>query len=128
MSELYEIGLANRKQTLGDEYVNRAIESADDFNREFQHVMTEYCWGACWGRDALSPRDRSLIVLGILGALGRSEEFGLHVNGALNNGVTKEELKDTLFHLMVYAGVPAGVEGFRIARRVIAERADREAS
>jgi 4-carboxymuconolactone decarboxylase len=128
MSDLYEIGLANRKRTLGEDYVNRSIEGADDFNREFQRVMTEYCWGACWGRDALTPRDRSLIVLAILGTLGRSEEFALHFNGAFNNGVTEDELRDLLFHLTVYAGVPAGVEGFRIGRRVLADRAAAESA
>jgi 4-carboxymuconolactone decarboxylase len=123
MSELFEKGLANRKATLGAEYVDKALGGATDFTREFQQVMTEYCWGACWGRDALTPRDRSLIVLAILGTLGRSEEFALHFRSSFNNGVTEEELKDMLFHVMTYAGVPAGVEGFRIGRRVLEERA-----
>ena len=119
MSEMYEKGLENRKRTLGAEYVEKAIEGATDFTRDFQQMMTEYCWGACWGRDALTPRDRSLIVLAILGALGRPEEFALHFRGALRNGCTEEELKDLLFHITVYAGVPAGVEGMRIGRRVL---------
>lgn len=122
MSELFEKGLENRKRTLGEEYVTNAIDGATDFTRDFQRVMTEYCWGACWGREALTPRDRSLIVLAILGTLGRSEEFALHFRGAFSNGVTEEELKDLLFHISVYAGVPAGVEGFRIGKRVIEER------
>ncbi|MBM3678139.1 MAG: 4-carboxymuconolactone decarboxylase [Actinobacteria bacterium] len=123
MSELFERGLANRKATLGEEYVAKAIEGATGFTRDFQRVMTEYCWGACWGREALTPRERSLIVLAILGTLGRSEEFALHFRGALRNGATEEDLQDLLFHVMVYAGVPAGVEGFRIGRRVLDEQA-----
>lgn len=119
MSELFEKGLANRKRTLGEEYVAKAIDGATDFTRDFQQMVTEYCWGACWGRDALTPRERSLVVLAILGALGRPDEFELHVRGALRNGASEDDLQDLLFHLAVYAGVPAGVEGFRIGRRVL---------
>ncbi len=128
MSDLYERGLANRKATLGAEYVEKAIGGASDFTRDFQRVMTEYCWGACWGREALTPRERSLVVLAILGALGRSEEFALHFRGAFNNGASEDDLQDLLFHLAVYAGVPAGVEGFRIGRRIVDERNAAEAA
>jgi 4-carboxymuconolactone decarboxylase len=120
-SEKYHTGLKIRKEVLGEEYVNRSLNQADDFNRDFQEIVTEYCWGASWGRDALSRRDRSLLNLAMLGALNRASEFKLHLKGALNNGCTREEIKDTLIQLAVYAGVPAGVEAFRLAREVFAE-------
>lgn len=119
--ELYETGLAIRREVLGDEYVDAALAGADDFTRDFQHMVTEYCWGAAWGRGALTRRDRSLLNLVMLGALGRAEEFKLHLRGALKNGCTREEIKDALIQLTVYAGVPAGVEAFRHARSVFAE-------
>ena len=119
--ELYDTGLAIRREVLGEEYVDAALATADDFNGDFQHLVTEYCWGAAWGRGALSRRDRSLLNLVMLGALGRAEEFRLHLRGALRNGCTREEIKDALIQLTVYAGVPAGVEAFRHARSVFAE-------
>lgn len=119
--ELFETGLAIRREVLGAEYVDASLASADDFNRDFQRLVTEYCWGAAWGRGALSRRDRSLLNLAMLGALGRPDEFKLHLRGALRNGCTREEIQDTLIQLAVYAGVPAGVEAFRHARAVFAE-------
>ena len=119
---VYETGLALRKSVLGEAYVKKSFESATDFNRDFQEFVTEYCWGACWGRDALDKRQRSLVNLAMLASLGRMHEFELHMNGALNNGCTLDEIKDVLFHVAVYAGVPAGVESFRVARKVLAER------
>ena len=118
---LYEAGLAARKDVLGEQYVDNAINNADDFNRDFQALVTEYCWGVCWGNDVLSRKQRSLLNLGMLAALGRSHEFELHFKGALRNGCTPEELRETLTQITVYCGVPAGVESFRIARRVLAE-------
>ena len=88
---LYEEGLRVRREVLGAEYVDKAVASATDFNREFQELVTEYCWGASWGRDALSRRDRSLLNLAMLGVLGRNAEFKLHLKGALRNGCTKAE-------------------------------------
>ena len=118
---LYEAGLAARKEVLGEHYVDNAINNADDFNRDFQALVTEYCWGVCWGNEVLSRKQRSLLNLGMLAALGRSHEFELHFRGALRNGCTPEELRETLTQITVYCGVPAGVESFRIARRVLAE-------
>ena len=118
---LYDAGLAARKEVLGERYVDNAINNADDFNRDFQALVTEYCWGVCWGNDVLSRKQRSLLNLGMLAALGRSHEFELHFKGALRNGCTPEELRETLTQITVYCGVPAGVESFRIARRVLAE-------
>ena len=120
--ETYEKGLAIRKAVLGEDYVNASLAKADDFNADFQRLVTEFCWGAGWGREgALSRRDRSLMNIVLLGALNRGEEFKLHVRGALRNGVTREEIREALIHLSIYAGIPAGVEGFRLARQVLAE-------
>jgi 4-carboxymuconolactone decarboxylase len=119
--DLFELGLAKRRQVLGAEYVDRAMESADDFNRDFQRFMTEYCWGGVWGGAALDDRQRSLNNLSILATLGRMEEFELHLRGALRNGCTLGELRETLVQVAVYAGVPAGVAAFRAAGKVLAE-------
>ena len=120
--DTFEKGLAIRKEVLGEDYVNASLAKADDFNADFQRLVTEYCWGAGWGREgALSRRDRSLMNIVLLGALNRGEEFKLHVRGALRNGVTREEIREALIHLSIYAGIPAGVEGFRLARQVLAE-------
>jgi len=116
---LYETGLAIRKQVLGAEYVDRAIENATDFNRHFQEVVTEYCWGGVWGSETLSHKQRSMLNLGMLAALNRPQEFELHFRGAIKNGCTLEELRDVLEQITIYCGVPAGVEAFRIARRVL---------
>ena len=104
--------------------MDNAINNADDFNRDFQALVTEYCWGVCWGNDVLSRKQRSLLNLGMLAALGRSHEFELHFRGALRNGCSIEELRETLTQITIYCGVPAGVESFRIARRVLAEGQD----
>jgi 4-carboxymuconolactone decarboxylase len=121
-SELYEKGMKVRREVLGDEYVDRALTGVDDFNREFQQMVTEHAWGAIWTRPGLAKKQRSLINLAMLAALNRPEEFELHFRGALNNGCTLEELKETLLQIAVYCGMPAGVSAFRVARRVLAER------
>jgi len=123
MSERFELGRQIRTQMLGEEAVRRRLDEADAFNRDFQELVTEYCWGAGWGRTALSRRDRSLMNLGMLSALNRPEEFALHVGAALKNGVTAEELQDALIQVAIYCGIPAGVEAFRIASRVLKEQA-----
>lgn len=119
--DVFERGLDIRKAVLGADYVEKSLNAADDFNRDFQNLVTEYCWGAGWGRTALSLRDKSLLNLVMLGALNRSTEFKLHFKGALTNGCSREEIKDTLIQLAIYAGIPAGVEAFRLAREVFAE-------
>jgi 4-carboxymuconolactone decarboxylase len=117
----FEAGLKVRKAVLGDDYVARALETVDDFSKEFQTLLTEYCWGRVWARPGLARRQRSLNVLCMLAALNRSQEFETHFRGALRNGCTKAELRETLLQIAVYCGMPAGVEAFRIARRVLAE-------
>lgn len=119
--DLFERGLAQRKAVLGEEYVEKALNAADDFNREFQEVVTGYCWGLCWGDETLDRRQRSLLNLGMIAALNRMEEWELHFRGALRNGLSREELRSILTQIAVYCGIPTGVECFRIARRVFAE-------
>lgn len=118
-SALFDKGLKIRKEVVGEEYVQRALDNAGEFGRDFQELVTEYCWGASWGREALSRRDRSLLNIAILGTLGRNAELALHLRGAVRNGVTPDEIRDALIQLAIYAGVPAGVESFRIAQDVL---------
>ena len=118
-SDQYDAGLKERTEVLGPEYVERAVAGADNFNRDFQQIVTEYCWGGTWGRGVLERRDRSILNLGMLAALGKSQEFKLHFRGALNNGLTLEELREVLIQIAVYCGIPAGVEAFRNAREVL---------
>lgn len=120
--ERYEIGLKMRKEVLGAEYVENSLKNADDFNREFQEMVTEYCWGGTWGRGVLDKQRRSILNLGMLAALGRMHEFELHFRGAIRNGLSLEELKEVLLQIAVYCGVPAGVEAFRVARKVVDEQ------
>ena len=122
-TERFESGLAARKSVLGEDYVNKALEGADDFNRDFQEMITEYCWGTCWGDDTLDKRQRSLLNLGMIAALNRMHEWELHFRGAITNGLTRDELKAILTQIAVYCGIPTGVECFRIARKVFAESA-----
>lgn len=120
-SERFERGLAARKAVLGDAYVEANLAQADDFNREFQEVVTEFCWGFGWADDSLTFRERSMINLGMIAALGRMEEWELHFRGAIANGLTRDELRAVLHQITIYSGVPAGVACFRIARKVFAE-------
>lgn len=118
--ERYERGLAIRKAVLGAEYVEKSVASADDFNRPMQELSTEYCWGHVWGRDGLSRRDRSLINLAMISALNRPHELRVHVQGAIRNGVTREEIREVLLQVAIYCGVPAGMDSFRIAKEALA--------
>ena len=118
---LYEAGLALRKEVVGKDYVERSLAEADDLTRDFQAFVTEYAWGAVWTREGLSRRDRSLLNLGMLTALGKPQELKLHLHGALTNGVTREEIREALMRSAVYCGVPAALEAFRVAREVFSE-------
>ncbi|HEY8418283.1 MAG TPA: 4-carboxymuconolactone decarboxylase [Limnochordales bacterium] len=117
----FEEGLAVRRAVLGEEYVNRAIEQADDFTRPLQELVTEYCWGTVWTRPGLSRKMRSLINLAMISALNRPHELKLHVKGALRNGCTKEEIREVLLQVAIYCGVPAAVDSFRIAAEAFKE-------
>ena len=118
----FERGLEIRKTVLGKEYVENALRNADEFSRPFQEFMTEYCWGAVWGREELPKKTRSLLNLAMLGALNKEHELKLHIGGALRNGVSKEEIREVFIQLAIYAGVPAAVVAFRCAREVFAEQ------
>jgi 4-carboxymuconolactone decarboxylase len=117
----YEEGLRVRSEVLGAAHVQRSLESASEFSRPIQELVTEYCWGAVWARPGLARRDRSLINLGMLTALGRSHELAVHVSGAVANGCTKREIQDALLQAAIYCGVPAGMEAFRVVESVIEE-------
>jgi len=119
--QLHDKGLAVRKAVLGAEHVERSLKTADEFNMPFQELVTEYCWGAVWTREGLSRQSRSILNLGMLSALGRSHELKLHIRGALNNGLSREEIREVFMQVAIYCGVPAAVESFRCAREVFAE-------
>jgi 4-carboxymuconolactone decarboxylase len=105
---------------MGDEHVDRALSSATSLNAPFQEFLSEYCWGQ-WASDGLDPRTRSLVTMAILGALGRSQELSGHLRGARRNGCTDDEIRECLMHVAIYAGIPAGVEAFRLAVAAAAE-------
>ncbi|MBX9631988.1 MAG: carboxymuconolactone decarboxylase family protein [Burkholderiales bacterium] len=119
--ELFEKGLEIRKSVLGKEFVEKSIASADDFNMPLQRLVTEYCWGAVWGRDTLPKKTRSMLNLAMLSALNRPHELKMHVAGALRNGLTKDEIREVLLQVAIYCGVPAAVDSFRTAREAINE-------
>ena len=119
--DVYDKGLAIRKSVLGAEYVDRALANKDEFSGPLQDLVTEYCWGAVWGREGLSKRDRSLLNLGMISILNRPHELKIHVKGALTNGLTREEIREALLQVGIYGGVPAAVDSFRIAREAFAE-------
>jgi len=119
--ELWDKGLAVRKEVLGAEYVERNLASADDFNMPMQELVTQSCWGWLWARPQMSRKMRSLINLGILSALNRPHEFKAHMKGALTNGCSREEIREVLLQVAVYCGMPAGVEAFRLAREAMKE-------
>ena len=116
--ELRRAGEAVRREVLGNEYVDRAMKNADTFSQPFQQILNEYCWGTVWTDDALDLKQRSLLNLGMLAALGRMHEFGIHFRGAIRNGLSEAELQAALVQIAVYCGIPAGVEAFRVARTV----------
>jgi 4-carboxymuconolactone decarboxylase len=117
--DTHDRGLAMRRKVLGDAYVNRALENADDFNRDFQRIVTQYCWGEAWGDSTLTPRERSILNLGMIASLGKMEEFATHVRGALTNGLTPNEIRAVLTQIAVYCGIPVGVDCFRVAKTVL---------
>ncbi|MDH7639128.1 carboxymuconolactone decarboxylase family protein [Sphingomonas oryzagri] len=120
-SESFERGLATRREVLGDAYVDRALNAADDFGWAMQQLTTESCWDAIWNRPGLDRRSRSILNLGMLAALNRPHELKAHIRGALSNGLSREEIKEILLQIAVYVGIPAGVDSFRLAREVFAE-------
>ena len=120
--ESYQEGLQVRREVLGAEFVDRSLAEAGDFVRPLQELVTEYCWGMVWSRDALPRKTRSLLNIVMLTALNRSHELGLHIRGALTNGATVEEIQEALLQTAIYIGVPAALESFRIAEAIVQEQ------
>ena len=121
MSDSYEQGLKTRREVMGDAFVDRALGNATEFTQPLQDYVSEHGWGAVWTRPGLERKTRSLITLAALTALKCPQELKGHVRGALNNGCTVEEIRETLLHCVVYAGVPASIDAFRAAQEVIDE-------
>ena len=119
--ETYQRGLHIRSAVLGEEYVNRALADADDFTRPLQDLVTEYCWGAVWGREELPRKTRSMLNLAMISVLNRPNELRTQSRAALTNGVTRDEIREIFLQVAIYAGVPAAVDSFRIARESFAE-------
>ena len=120
-TELFEKGLAVRKEVLGAAYVEKSISGADEFAMAMQQYATEACWGLIWTRPGLPRKFRSIVNIAMISALNRPHELKLHIKSAFNNGVTKEEIKEILLQVACYAGVPAGIDSFRIAREAFSE-------
>ena len=120
-SERYERVLAVLREVLGAAYVDRSIAEADDFSRPIQELVTEYCWGEIWTQPELPKKTRSLINIAMISALNRPHELKLHVRGALRNGCSKEEIRAVLMQVAIYCGVPAAIDGLRVAREVLKE-------
>ena len=119
----YDDGMRVRREVLGDEHVDRAVENTTEFTQPFQDFITRYAWGSVWTRDGLDRRTRSAITLAVLTALGREGELALHVRGALNNGMTPDEIGEVILHTAIYAGVPAANAALAVAQRVLDEEA-----
>ena len=117
--EMFEKGLKIRKEVLGAEYVEKSLANADDFTSPMQRLVSEYCWGAVWGREELPKKTRSMLNIAMLAVLNRPNEFKLHVRGALRNGVTKEDIREILLQVSIYAGVPAAIDSFKNAKEIL---------
>ena len=122
----FDKGREIRSSVLGKEFVDKAFETADEFNLPMQELVTEYCWGAIWGREELPRKTRSMLNLAMISALYRPHELKMHIKGALVNGVTREEIREVLLQVAIYCGVPAAVDSFRVAREVFAELKEKE--
>jgi 4-carboxymuconolactone decarboxylase len=120
--ERYEKGLSVRRAVLGNAHVDRSLENRNEFNQEFQDLITRYAWGEIWTRPGLPRKTRSLLTIAMLVALNRPDEFRLHLRAALNNGVSKEEIKEALLQAAIYCGVPAANSAFHAAQEVFLEK------
>jgi 4-carboxymuconolactone decarboxylase len=119
----FKAGLAVRRKVLGDEYVNNSLANVDEFTEPLQQFLTEHAWGAVWVREGLSLKTRSMLNLAMLTALNRPNELKLHIRGAINNGVTQEEMREIFLQAAVYCGAPAGLDSFKVAQAVFKEMA-----
>ena len=120
-NDTYKAGLAMRRKVLGDKYVDESLRMATDFNRPLQDYLTEHAWGAVWTREGLPPKTRSMLNLAILTAINRPNELALHLRGALNNGVTRDEVREIFLHCGAYCGAPAALDSFKLASKVFDE-------
>jgi 4-carboxymuconolactone decarboxylase len=120
-SDKFEEGLKIRREVLGDEYVDKALAGADEFTQPMQELVTEFCWGTVWSRDGLARKTRSLINLSMIAALNRPHELTAHVRGALNNGCSRDEIREVFLQVAVYCGMPAAIDSFRTAKAVFDE-------
>ncbi|RHZ60221.1 uncharacterized protein CDV56_107404 [Aspergillus thermomutatus] len=123
--DLYNRGLETRRAVVGNEHVDRSLNNATDFSRPMQEMITEWAWGNIWNRPGLDRKQRSLLNIGMLTALNRSHELGVHIRGAVNNGLTEIEIREAIIHATVYCGAPAGMEATRTAERVLNEMAEK---
>ena len=119
--DLYDKGMTIRREVLGDAYVDRALARSNEFNAPLQELVATYCWGWNWGREGLPRRDRSLINRAMIGVLNRGHELKAHIRGALNNGLSREEIREVLLQVGIYGGIPAAVDSFRLANEAFAE-------
>ena len=119
--KMHDKGLAVRKAVLGEAYVNNALKNVDEFNKPFQELLNEYCWGAVWGREELPRKTRSMINIAMISILNRPHELRAHFRGALNNGVTRDEIREILMQVAIYGGMPAAVDSFRVSREFFTE-------
>ncbi|QWE09530.1 carboxymuconolactone decarboxylase family protein [Polynucleobacter ibericus] len=119
--DAFEKGLKTRREVLGSEYVDNSIQNAGEFNMPMQELVTEFAWNAIWNRPGLDRRSRSMINLAMLTALNRPHELKLHLKGAINNGLSKDEIREILMQTAIYCGVPAAIDGFKCAKEVFAE-------
>ncbi len=120
-TEMFQKGLAVRREVLGSAYVDRSVANADDFTAPLQKLVTEWCWGEIWNRPGLDRRTRSFLNLAMLTALNRPHEIRLHVRGAINNGLTQEELKEIVLQAAIYCGVPAALDAMKVVVEVVNE-------
>lgn len=121
LSSRYREGLAVRRAVLGDQHVDNAEKATTEFDRPFQEMITETAWGTLWARPAWSKRDRSIVTLALLAALGHDDEVAMHVRATANTGATRDDIREAFLHVAVYAGVPAANRAIRIAKQVFAE-------
>lgn len=119
--KMFDKGMSIRRAVLGDAYVDRAVANMNDFNKPLQELVTQYCWGEVWGREGLSKRDRSLLNLGMISILNRGHELKAHVRGALNNGLSRDEIREVLLQVAIYGGVPCAVDSFRLANEAFTD-------
>ena len=120
-TERYDRGMVVRRAVLGDAHVDRTLAKRNEFNTDFQELITRYAWGEIWSRPELSRHTRSLLTIAMMVALNRGDEFRLHLRGAFNNGVTQDEIKEVLLHCAIYAGVPAANSAYHMAEEVFAQ-------